>query len=716
MSPHVLVQAERHEEPKKLGTLTASLFFCFICLSIFTLGSLFVTYLERYKRQIVRILLSPFGTPDEEDGLQLRQDLFLNKQLNEKDLCQLDHQSNPFSPPLPSDNHDYKHSFTMSESKFSMDPNDQVLLNVQVTMGCNGLRDLYNVGFMRQDTLEKRIDGAINQLSIVNIVSICAIWFREKICRNTFSGTSPSIQDLCVFLQRRGCSQDMCCQIFYTAFHRLRPHLANQVSLRVSGETLTDFRSIVDYIYDHWYRWVEDAQVAADHAALLAAAKDPLPPTYPAYNHNLQSMPKGKYQKHVKESFSKLHRHQNHHYYHDSIKVEVGPAPLHEEHQPGDYAPYDLGQASTWGSAPDQAERCRTRSDDCVCKQCSITGWLPLVINPPDGAPLADTFLALSPTVSDSVDLLGLFDEVATVPREKKKTTNSNQLVPGPEYVCPNCGQQGDHYNFFCTGNRKSADFIYGQDNKKKAEINDEMHMDPRRAALMATGNMYADELLPSQVLPTQLEADDKSSSDLIMLNSGSETEDDRVGKEGKEGIGAKSLVFSYDLISIDSDDECDGGDGGGDDDCVTEVDRFLTTFDEKKAQDGCRRTSTSQQEARKKQKLDEAYEEVYVEPSLLDGLLEMEEGEYIEPGLTPCPQTPQPQLQPQDKSDIQFGVTDKPLGRDPPYDPAVHELLHNQDNTWIQMANRPTALEMWDAMYLDECHYVSSESEYDPY
>lgn len=166
-------------------------------------------------------------------------------------------------------------------------------------------------------------------------------------------------------------------------------------------------------------------------------------------------------------------------------------------------------------------------------------------------------------------------------------------------------------------------------------------------------------------------------------------------------------------MISIDSDEE---GDGDGDDGCVAEVDRFLTTVDKKKAQNGCTRTSTSQQEACKKQKLDEAYEEGHEEPSLLDGLLEMEEGECIQSGLTSCPQTPQPQLQPQVKSDIQFGVTNKPLGRDPPYDPAVHELLHYQDNTWIQMANRPTALEMWNAMYLDECYYVSSESEYDPY
>lgn len=172
-------------------------------------------------------------------------------------------------------------------------------------------------------------------------------------------------------------------------------------------------------------------------------------------------------------------------------------------------------------------------------------------------------------------------------------------------------------------------------------------------------------------------------------------------------------------MINIDSDDdEGDGGGGGGngDDGCVAEIDLFLTTVDEEKAHGGCSMASTSQQEARKKQKLDEAYEE----PSLLDSLLEMDEGEYMEPGLTLCPQTPQPQpqpqQQPQDKSNIEFGVTDKPLGRDPPYDPVVHELFHNQDNTWVQMANRLTAMEMWDTMYLDECDYYSSEPEYDPY
>ncbi|UKZ61037.1 uncharacterized protein TrAtP1_002311 [Trichoderma atroviride] len=47
-----------------------------------------------------------------------------------------------------------------------------------------------------QDTLEKRIDGAINQLSILNIVSICAVWLRERICRNSSSGASlPDVKE-----------------------------------------------------------------------------------------------------------------------------------------------------------------------------------------------------------------------------------------------------------------------------------------------------------------------------------------------------------------------------------------------------------------------------------------------------------------------------------------------------------------------------------------
>ncbi|KAM0261664.1 hypothetical protein ACHAQJ_002115 [Trichoderma viride] len=187
----------------------------------------------------------------------------------------------------------------------------------------------------------------------------------------------------------------------------------------------------------------------------------------------------------------------------------------------------------------------------------------------------------------------------------------------------------------------------------------------------------------------------------------------DRDGKKGKEGMGVKKVV-SYQLISLDNDD----------DDGVAEVDRFLTEVDEEKAQvdrfltkvdeEKAQGSSSSmagpvQHEARKKQKLYGGP----VEPSLLDSPLEMCEGACFTPGLVPCPQ------QPQDKSDIQFGVTNKPLDQDPPYDPAVYELFHNRDNVWVQRANRITALEMWDDAYdydYDGDDYYSTESEYDPY
>ncbi|KAL7922359.1 hypothetical protein ACQKWADRAFT_87253 [Trichoderma austrokoningii] len=100
--------------------------------------------------------------------------------------------------------------------------------------------------------------------------------------------------------------------------------------------------------------------------------------------------------------------------------------------------------------------------------------------------------------------------------------------------------------------------------------------------------------------------------------------------------------------------------------------------------------TGTSQNEARKKQKLEETCEE----SSLLESLVELDEGECVEPELAP-----QTQSYLQDLSDIEFGVTDKSLDRDPPYNAAVHELFHDQSNAWVQMANRPTALEMWDAL-----------------
>jgi hypothetical protein len=162
--------------------------------------------------------------------------------------------------------------------------------------------------------------------------------------------------------------------------------------------------------------------------------------------------------------------------------------------------------------------------------------------------------------------------------------------------------------------------------------------------------------------------------------------------------MGVKSAA-PYNLISLDSDD----------DDGVAEVDRFLIKVDEEKEQDSSSMAGSAQHEARKKQKLYGGPGE----PSLLDSSLEMDEGTYFTPELMPCPQ------QLQDMSDIQFGVTNKPLIRDPPYDPVVYDLFHNRDNCWIQSADRLTALEMWDDTYYDDDdddEFYTCESEYDPY
>jgi hypothetical protein len=531
------VRAEKHEGSERLGTLTASLFFCLFCISVFAFVSLLVTYLERYKQGIVRFLLGPFGGTDEEDDGKVHQHLLLNHQ----NLHQFD-QLNQVSQ-FPYNHYGYDHPYTMAGSKFAMDSNERVLFHVQVTMGCNGLRDLFNVGFMRQDTLEKRVDGAIGQLSVPSIVSICAVWLREKICRNSSLGMSPNVKELCVFLNRRGCSRDMCCQIFYAAFQRCPPGQIDQVSLRVYEETLTDFRDVVDFIYDNWYQWIEAATVTAAAATTTTStstaasnvgvqvAKDSLPLSYPAYNHNLQSMSEAKHQQHMQESLKKLHRHQNNHYYHDKIKGVDAPLPLHEEHQPGDYAPFDLGQASTWGSEAGQSERCNTRRDDCVCRQCNIRGWLSLLPAIPNGYSPSENFCTLPPTASSSGDL-GLTADAAGHHDTDSPTTHK-RLIPGPEYVCSNCGQQGDHYNALCTVNRWSVDLDYGQSNKKKPTAHDKMHVDPQRAAMMAAGNnktalQQHDEppkgvARPPQVLSTLLEADDKSSSDLIIFTSSSE-------------------------------------------------------------------------------------------------------------------------------------------------------------------------------------------------
>ncbi|KAL7950293.1 hypothetical protein V8C42DRAFT_194981 [Trichoderma barbatum] len=359
MSPHVLVRAENHEEE----SLQVPFIFCLICLAFFALVSLLVGYLETYKRRLVKFLLLPFAAAQEDkesDGEHLFRHL-MQESLNQFDQF---HQ-------FQYGHYNYDDPFGMSASKFAMDTDRDVLYHAQVTLGCNGLRDLYNLGFMRQDTLERRIKAAGKRINLNSAVSLSAVWLREKIGR-TFStaGMAPSLKDLCLFLERRGCSRDMCCQIFYDAFQKVSPSHANQVSLRVGNVVLTSFRAVVDRIYDHWYQWLDEPADAAAAPEPAQQKEDDGTLPYPAYNHDLALLSPAERNHHLMASLEQLHEGHDHHSRRGNDDAKRGKERIHY------CAPFDIGQASSWGSEPGQSDLCATRLQDCVCRQCSITGWL----------------------------------------------------------------------------------------------------------------------------------------------------------------------------------------------------------------------------------------------------------------------------------------------------------------------------------------------------
>ncbi|UKZ73949.1 hypothetical protein TrVFT333_001603 [Trichoderma virens FT-333] len=368
MSPHVLVPTEKHEEEN----LQASFLFCLACLTFFAVVSLLISYLEAYKRRLVKFLLIPFEAlqEGEEDD-----DEHLSRHLTQQNPNHVD-----YFHQFQSGHYKYDNPFGMSASKFAMETDRDVLYHAQVTLGCNGLRDLYNLGFMRQDTLERRIKAAGNRINLNSTVSLCAVWLREKIGR-TFStaGTLPSLKGLCLFLERRGCTRDMCCQILYDAFQKVDPSHEDQVSLRVdTSVVLTSFRAVVDHIYDHWYQWLDESESPADVVELEPdqPKNDDGGLSYPAYNHNLEMLSPAEHNLYLVESLEQLHKGHDHHSIRDNDDAKRGAK---RRQHPGHRAPFDLGQASSWGSEPNQSDKCATRLQDCVCKECSIIAALELL-------------------------------------------------------------------------------------------------------------------------------------------------------------------------------------------------------------------------------------------------------------------------------------------------------------------------------------------------
>ncbi|KAH6607489.1 hypothetical protein Trco_003802 [Trichoderma cornu-damae] len=336
MSPHVPVPVGKHEESERFGTLPASLFFSLVSLSVFTLVSLLVTHLDKYKQRIVRFLLRPFGE-DDDDQLNRRlvghQDLDQVGQLHQS-YCRL----HGCDPQLDMSNS----KFAMDpDDKFALDPSDRVLFHIKVILGCKSVDDVYDIGFMHQGTLEKKIDRAGDLLSLPSIVSICAVWLREKICRIHPGGMWLSLRGLCVFLQRRGGSRDMCCQMFHTAFQQPpRNWEKMNVSVRVEGKTLTSLLHVVDCVYDNWCSWIDEAEKGVGAAAAQPSRREavalaehsnpvprppprplPLPLSYPALNHELVSMSPAANHAQFKASMEEFEKHRNHHSLQGGIDV-----------------------------------------------------------------------------------------------------------------------------------------------------------------------------------------------------------------------------------------------------------------------------------------------------------------------------------------------------------------------------------------------------------
>ncbi|KAL7818868.1 hypothetical protein V8C44DRAFT_347434 [Trichoderma aethiopicum] len=651
MSPHVFVRADQNKEQEQ-ETLPAPLLFLFFCLAFFTFVSRLADPLEAYKRRIVKFLLLPLETPpNHRDGPGDDEQLYRHPVEQDTDHLLPVHQfhyasccgNSPFA--------------NMSAPDFAMDNDKRVLYHAQVTLGCNGLRDLYSLGFMRQDTLERRINAAGKDIDLNSVVSLTAVWLREKIGRiySSPSMALPSLKGLVLYLDGKGCSRDMCCHIFWEAFKKVDPSHANKVALRVGDITLTSFRAVVDHIYDHWNQWLlegagpeqtsHEKVAATGLSGHFPSAKETqqramggkLP--YPAYNHDLVQLSKDEYNLRLQAGLEQLHKDQQPPPDHRNGTVSYGNrAPI--EHCP----PFDLGRASSWGSQPDQSERCTTRLQDCVCKDCHVKGWLSNI--PKGGADDPDLNVdALGRPVNKNesedkiaqrADLLAKIDRLAKRHRdpffsetdsEDERTQDPKPLVFGPKQpqVSRPVGKGGKQVN-------------------------------PN--LIVFSSSSSGDELEATHY---------NHDAANLLDRPASEVEND--GNKGKTSKAAERAV-SCELSRFDNDDIG-----------VGEVDHFLADV-EAGSEGGEQSSVTAPQVEGESWDKGATHEDVAMDISLLDDSPQNDDVQALPSGLT---------------SDIQIGCI-KPLRRDPPYHPLVHDLFSARANVWVQRVKRPTALEMWDA------------------
>ncbi|OAA61489.1 hypothetical protein ISF_05568 [Cordyceps fumosorosea ARSEF 2679] len=128
-----------------------------------------------------------------------------------------------------------------------MDRLDTLLINARDRLGCSGLRNLHDLGQMRQETLEKRIAAAQHRLTVRNTLSIYTAWLWERAFSIAPKNLQLVIEKWCVYLWGIGCTREMArvawteAQAMLGPFLLARPPPPGAVHMKIGSSITNQF-------------------------------------------------------------------------------------------------------------------------------------------------------------------------------------------------------------------------------------------------------------------------------------------------------------------------------------------------------------------------------------------------------------------------------------------------------------------------------------------
>lgn len=84
---------------------------------------------------------------------------------------------------------------------------EDILLDLRQVVGCNGLRNLTDLGKMRQKTLEKRLRAAQRDLHPLRLAFICALWLSDQAKRIGGNEREDAVEKCSILLAEMNCSR-----------------------------------------------------------------------------------------------------------------------------------------------------------------------------------------------------------------------------------------------------------------------------------------------------------------------------------------------------------------------------------------------------------------------------------------------------------------------------------------------------------------------------